>query len=291
MSKLLARIRKALFPSVKWKSPLVAVTLRILDPIDYLFRWVRGRHQQPRLSIRERSNGIRGQFGGYRFKAMGDSFVGTAIDHNWLQNHSRILEIGCGCGRNVYALSRRFDDFEYEGVDIDKRSIESAANNPYLKSLKCRFRLIDVHNDQYNPSGLTPAKEYRFPFSPGSFDSIILVSVFTHMMPDDIKNYMSEIGRLLRPGGRVVFTTFLMDYDCTFNGKVFEFGEGPYRSTRSDLPEICMGYFLSFFDTAIAAAGLERTDSPLLSKLRQADGIAARGEFSQDIVTARKSAE
>ena len=40
---------------------------------------------------------------------------------------------------------------------------------------------------------------------------VYLISVFTHMLPEECENYAQEIMRVLRPGGRCAVTTFLVD--------------------------------------------------------------------------------
>ena len=48
----------------------------------------------------------------------------------------------------------------------------------------------------------TKASEYTFPYEDGEFDVVVLTSVFTHMLPDDVAHYLDEIARVLKPGGR-----------------------------------------------------------------------------------------
>jgi ubiquinone/menaquinone biosynthesis C-methylase UbiE len=63
----------------------------------------------------------------------------------------------------------------------------------------------------YNTSGKTRASEYRFPFGDQEFDFVILGSVFTHMLPNDMQRYMSEIARVLKPGGGGMISYFLLN--------------------------------------------------------------------------------
>ena len=44
-----------------------------------------------------------------------------------------------------------------------------------------------------------------------SFDVVILTSVFTHMLPAGLAEYTGEIAAVLRPGGRVLVTMFLLN--------------------------------------------------------------------------------
>ena len=40
---------------------------------------------------------------------------------------------------------------------------------------------------------------------------VILTSVFTHMLPDEVENYLKEIARVLKPGGLCFSTFFLIN--------------------------------------------------------------------------------
>src|SRR5262249_603056 len=74
-----------------------------------------------------------------------------------------------------------------------------------------RFQKIDLYNKLYNPSGILKSSELRFPYEDESFDVVSLTSVFTHMMPSDVRHYLDEIHRVLRPGGRCLSTCFLLN--------------------------------------------------------------------------------
>jgi SAM-dependent methyltransferase len=52
---------------------------------------------------------------------------------------------------------------------------------------------------------------YEFPCEDRSQDLTFLYSVFTHMFPGDVARYLSEFSRVLRPGGCVLASMFIMD--------------------------------------------------------------------------------
>lgn len=285
---MLQKISQSVFKGVSWKHPVIAAGLRVVDPIDKLVRSLSNRGHYPPMSIRVRSNGLRKQFNGKRFGELGGILHEELVARASLTSQSKILEIGCGCGRFAFAFAPKVDDGAYTGVDIDGPSIASAKGNAYLSRKKFAFDHLDVHNTEYNPAGKYPAKKYRFPFEDNSFDVIFLVSVFTHMLPDDVKNYIKEIGRMLKPGGHVMFTTFVMDAGTHFDGNEFEYGSGPYRSSHPGMHEICIGYYLGFLDECLNEAGLERAGDPIFSeKGRQLPNVETT-LFDQDLIIARK---
>ena len=125
-----------------------------------------------------------------------------------------VLDIGCGSGR----MARHFLDHieppgRYVGMDIQKSFIEWCNEHLGGANGAFEFHHQDIYNGSYNLEGETKASEYRFPFEDGSFDAIILYSVFTHLLPDDAANYMREISRLLKPGGRCYSTWYLLTRD------------------------------------------------------------------------------
>ena len=75
--------------------------------------------------------------------------------------------------------------------------------------------MADLHNEFYNPRGKYQPENFRFPYEDNSFDFIFLTSVFTHLFPDAMRNYFSEIGRVLRPGGRSFITYLLVNPEST----------------------------------------------------------------------------
>ncbi|MEP3052148.1 MAG: methyltransferase [Erythrobacter sp.] len=285
---MLQKISQAIFQGVSWQHPVVAAGLKVLDPIDKAVRLAVGRGKYPPMSIRVRSNGLRKQFNGRRFEELGGVLTSELANRAGMKPDSDILEIGCGCGRFAFALAPQVEDGAYTGIDIDAPSIDAAKSNSFLSQKKFEFRHLDVHNAEYNPGGKVPASEYRFEFEDGSFDVVFLVSVFTHMLPADVKNYIKEIGRLLRPGGHLMLTTFVMDAGTTFDGNNFVYGSGPYRSSHPEMHEICVGYFLDFLDECLTEAGLERTGAPVYSAKGRQVPDAQHTDFGQDLVIARK---
>jgi len=124
--------------------------------------------------------------------------------------------------------------------------VEAAQGNAFLKSKGYEVKFLDVDNPEYNPDGRYKASEYVFEFEDENFDLVFLMSVFTHMLPDDFENYIKEIARMLKPGGRLLFTTFVMEYGTQFGDVEFKYGDDRWRSSHEDLPEICVGYYLTY---------------------------------------------
>jgi len=144
-----------------------------------------------------------------------------------LQTDHRVLDVGCGIGRMAIPLTNYLsNDGEYWGFDIVKKGIEWCQQRISPKFNNFRFAHSDVYNKYYNPSGTIPAKDYRFPYDDNYFDFVFLTSVFTHMLPIDMENYLNQIARVLKPKGRCLITFFLLN----------EQSEALIRAGRSTLP-------------------------------------------------------
>ena len=68
-----------------------------------------------------------------------------------------------------------------------------------------------MFNQKYRPKAKFTASNYKFPYEDNFFDFVILQSVFTHMVLDDMKNYLHEISRVLKKGGRSYISYFILN--------------------------------------------------------------------------------
>ena len=87
-----------------------------------------------------------------------------------------------------------------------------------------------------------------FPYGDGEFDLVFLTSIFTHMPASHVRRYLSEINRVLKPGGRCLCTAFLLNEEAEgliAAGKSAEemvFRIDDYFSTSLEVPERATGF-------------------------------------------------
>ena len=268
-----ALIKKAI--PVTWRNPFVNAVQRFLDPLDYLVRRIKGLDYLPKYSVRVRSRGMAGEFGGERFAMYGNVFKNILIKYANLSPTGKILEIGCGCGTAALSLSEYLNAGGYTGTDIEEVSLQACKSNRRLLDKDFSFDFLDVYNPEYNPKGSTPAKDYRFPYEDATFDVVFLSSVFTHMLTEDVINYIQEIGRILRPGGFCVTTVLLMNHGE--NPRVFPYRQQMHYSVNQSMPEVAVGYDLEFFTTEYKKVNMSLTRMPLTDT-----------GFPQDVLIFRK---
>ncbi len=125
----------------------------------------------------------------------------TVRDH--LHEGSRVLDAGCGNGRHLLPLSRRYNTV---GIDISKTAI--AASESYLKK-----------SGQHSEHLISSVTE--LPFSNRSFEGIVCYGVLQHIFVNERRAAVSEFKRVLSPGGFLFFEAFGVD-DMRYGGTEIE---------------------------------------------------------------------
>jgi SAM-dependent methyltransferase len=178
-------------------------------------------------------------------RGSGGLFFDRSVELAGLTPGDAVLEPGCGTGRMAKPLSRYLTSGSYDGFDVVPSAIEWCEQN--IKHPNFRFRHVDVRNRYYNPDGSLDPQTFEFPCSGESFDFAFLTSVFTHMLPPEVRHYLSELRRVLRPGGRCLMTFFLLNGDSV---RVRDSGPQRQFAHRGDgycyevpgAPEAAVGY-------------------------------------------------
>ena len=121
----------------------------------------------------------------------------------------RLLDVGCGYGRLAIGLQTRGYQGRYLGFDILERHVRWCIGHLRPDPERYLFRHLDVRNARYNPQGQVEPADVRFFGGSGTRDMVALFSVFTHFYEADIRSYLCEIERVLRPGGTAVVSWLL----------------------------------------------------------------------------------
>ncbi len=104
-----------------------------------------------------------------------------------LKQPTAMLDFGCGCGRIARWWGDR-DGLELYGCDPDAQLIDWTRDNlPFVHSAL---------------SGFDPP----LPYDDDSFDAIYALSIFTHQPEKIAREWMTELRRVLKPGGHLLFT-------------------------------------------------------------------------------------
>ncbi|HJO02476.1 MAG TPA: class I SAM-dependent methyltransferase [Acidobacteriota bacterium] len=121
----------------------------------------------------------------------------TAMEHDgfieWLDVDagSRLLDVACGSGGPTLRIASR-SGCRVHGVDIEAAAVRSAIQQAEGAGLAARARFDACDAGE------------QLPFSDQQFDALICVDAVTHL-PDRARVFR-DWARVLRPGGRLVFT-------------------------------------------------------------------------------------
>ena len=152
--------------------------------------------------------------GGHDFTLVGEVFKRHFVDLAHLRQDHKVLDVGCGVGRVAVSLTSYLSpDGEYWGFDVAKSGVQWCRKEISPRYPNFHFEWCDVYNKVYNQTGKQHARGYTFPFDDNTFDFVFAVSVFTHMLPNDLEHYLAECSRVLKSGGKCLATFFLLNVE------------------------------------------------------------------------------
>lgn len=231
-----------------------------LDMPDWAIRASTGRRHWPPYSLRSFVGGAQ------RFDEVGSWFLEEFRALGLFRPGIHILDIGCGCGRLAYTLAidpaLRELGVAYTGMDVDRASIRWCQRHIAPLNPRFDFYQADCFNPSYNPHGAMHASHYTFPHADSSFNVILLTSVLTHALEEDLCQYLSEVARLLSPGG-VAYASFFLFGDTREaaaglkrHGIRFPFVRGHCAVNRDDYPTNAVAYPEAFVRLTAQKVGL-----------------------------------
>jgi SAM-dependent methyltransferase len=233
-----------------WARGLRTAALWLLEPVDRWRRRGSGRGDLPPLWLRRHAGPVG------RFESAARDMEAVIRQHQLVRETDQILEIGCGCGAMVPALARLLGpQGRYAGFDVHPPSVRWCRRH-FAGDPRLRFELAEIVSPYGGSSRLQPARSYRFPLEDAGADFILAKSVFTHLLESEVRHYLQEIGRTLRPGRLALITAFL--FDGTVTPPAFPFPEegSPVRWLRRLRPQAAVAFDRALFEEMIAEAGL-----------------------------------
>ena len=153
------------------------------------------------------------------FRTIGAEYLAHLVRLGGIKPQDRVLDIGSGIGRLAVPLTQYLDPTaSYLGLDPAREGIDwcQSAITPVYPSF--RFRHLDVAHEIYNPDGLKRGDSLVLPVGDRSISFAFMVSVVTHLPPNEVMVYAREVARVLAPGGRFLVTSFIMDETARASG-------------------------------------------------------------------------
>lgn len=229
--------------------------------------------------------------GGGDFVEVGRRFVDELVELGELGHDDAVLDIGCGVGRMAIPLLDRLGpDGRYRGFDIVPQWVRWCNEHVAARHAGFEFAVVDVENGKYNPSGGSAASTFRFPYDRATFDVAFAASVFTHLLREDLDNYLAEAARVLVPDGRLLATFYLVDERARERMRAgttvvaFDHRRDGALVTDPSLPELVVAYEEEAVRSLYARHGLE-----IVEPIRHGSwaGVGDR-QGRQDLVVARR---
>jgi len=151
----------------------------------------------------------------------------------WTAGHERVLEVGTGEGQVARAIAAAHGA-TVVGIDPTERQIEVA--------------IARGGGPDYHLAGAE-----QLPFDDASFDAVVCCLVFEHI--DAVDAALSEVARVLRPGGRFVFCLNHPLLQTPGSGWIDDqildppeqyWRIGPYLTEQATIEEVEKGVFIRF---------------------------------------------
>ncbi|MCF6158961.1 MAG: class I SAM-dependent methyltransferase [wastewater metagenome] len=105
---------------------------------------------------------------------------------------SKLLDIGCGTGSLLQAISLRYPSVCLVGIDLSREMLKAA------------------HKKHIKKSHLITGQSQELPFRSNSFDTVVSCNVFHYLHKP--QKCIREIIRILKPGGKIIITDWCDDY-------------------------------------------------------------------------------
>lgn len=118
----------------------------------------------------------------------------TTVDHALIKPGDNVLDVGCGTGEVTLLAKTRAKHGRVYGIDPSPEMITVARRKAACKGLEIDFRV-----------GMIEA----LPFPDSSID-VVTSSLMMHHLPENLKvSGLTEIYRVLKPGGRLLIADFM----------------------------------------------------------------------------------
>ena len=110
-------------------------------------------------------------------------------------NHKRVLDLGCGSGTLIWRIAEEYPDAEIYGVDPSELMVQRSV---------IRFKeQPNVH--------IAIGTAVQMPMPPDYIHCMMSNLALHHVKPEERASCAAEIARVLKPGGRLIYTDMFSD--------------------------------------------------------------------------------
>ena len=126
-----------------------------------------------------------------------------------------VLDLGCGVGRNGFYMAEKHNAIVY-GWDFSEHAIEKGK------------KLFQHENLELSKRDIT----HDFPLADNSVDMILDITASNALSESGRKKYLSEMNRVLKPGGYIYVRTLAKEGDKNARGLIKKFPGVEYDTYR-----------------------------------------------------------
>jgi SAM-dependent methyltransferase len=202
------------------------------------------------------------------FRLIGAEFLRHMVVIGGLKPGHNVLDAGCGFGRMAMPLARYLaPTSRYLGFDIVAEPIDWCRQKITSRNTAMEFAYVGMKHELYTPQGQVPSTEgfrSRLPvLAEWRPDFAAAVSLFTHLEEATFIRYLQDFHAVLKPGGTLFLTTFLIDKgspqaaaDCAFPVREWRQYD-VLTGLRGEPLTAAVGVPVDWFLQQCAAAGLQ----------------------------------
>jgi S-adenosylmethionine-diacylgycerolhomoserine-N-methlytransferase len=144
----------------------------------------------------------------------------------------RVLEVGCGTGRNLIVAARRYPQALFTGLDISAEMLATARANVARAGLSGRISLVQGDATAFDAAALSAG---------AGFDRVFLS--YTLSMIPEWQSALATAARALAPGGRLDLVDFGQQEQLpsAFRRALFAWLDKFDVTPRAALPQVALG--------------------------------------------------